>query len=507
MAKLAYGTEFKTNGWMIGSGIYIDDVDAIFRTQVWYIASFVGLTALLVTSACFVLGRSITRPVNNLTNVMHDLAGGNLDVVIQYTSQRDELGEMARAVVVFKDNAVAVRRLQAEQEQERHRAEKEKRIALTAMAERIETETGAALEQIHERTTAMMATADAIRASAGRTDAAAESAADAAGQAMANAQSVAGAAEQLAAAIHEIGSQMSRSGTVVTRAVTAGGETRATIEALNQQVEKIGAVADMIGDIAARTNLLALNATIEAARAGDAGKGFAVVASEVKGLATQTARSTQEITQHISQVRTATGASVAAVMRIEQTITEVSAITGSIAAAVEQQGAATAEIARNVSETATAARGMTTRTTEVSAEASETGRQAAEVRENATHLDNAMEQLRHSVIRVVRTSTAEVDRRRNTRQAVDLPCRLMIGGQAYSAQIVNLSDTDAQVRGAPTSQVGVRGTLSIDSFGHPLPWIVKRNEGGVLGLEFTLDDATAAKFNEMLDRLGQRQVA
>jgi len=150
----------------------------------------------------------------------------------------------------------------------------------------------------------------------------------------------------------EIAGQVSRSSEIVGRAVVAGNETKTTIEALNQEVERIGAVADMIGDIAAKTNLLALNATIEAARAGDAGKGFAVVASEVKQLAAQTARSTQEITRHIGQVRSATNASVSAVTRIEQTISEINTIAGSIAAAVEQQGAATAEIARNVTETA-----------------------------------------------------------------------------------------------------------------------------------------------------------
>src|SRR5207248_5333196 len=141
---------------------------------------------------------------------------------------------------------------------------------------------------------------------------------------------VASAAEQLAASIHEIGGQVEHSAAVVARAVDAGRETRETIGALNDEVARIGAVADMIGEIAAKTNLLALNATIEAARAGDAGKGFAVVASEVKQLATQTARSTEEITRHIAQVRTATGASVAAVGRIEQTITEINAIAGSI---------------------------------------------------------------------------------------------------------------------------------------------------------------------------------
>ena len=294
----------------------------------------------------------------------------------------------------------------------------------------------------------MAATADAMTASASRTGASAQNAAAAADHARANAQTVASAAEELAASIREIGSQVSQSTEVVGRAVTAGTEARGTIEALNQKVERIGAVADMISEIAGRTNLLALNATIEAARAGDAGKGFAVVASEVKALATQTARSTEEIARHIDEVRVATGASVAAVARIEQTITEINTIAGSIAAAVEQQGAATAEIARNVNETAKAANEMTSRTNDVSNEAIETGHHASDVRDNTVALSKAVEELRHSVIRVVRTSTAEVDRRQTARHKVDLTVRLTIAGQSERAmRISDLSEGGACVRG------------------------------------------------------------
>ena len=472
------------------------------------------LSALTAASAIVIglllavlIGRGISRPITELTGVMRQLANGSLDAAIPNASRHDELGEMARAVEVFKDNALEMRRLQTQQAEERQRAEQEKRTALTNMADTIETETGAALEQIRQRTTAMTATADAMSGSADRTGQAAETAAGAAAQATANAQTVASAAEELSASIREIGAQVSESGAVVGRAVEAGAKTRTTIEALNQEVEKIHAVADMIGEIAARTNLLALNATIEAARAGDAGKGFAVVANEVKQLATQTAHSTAEIARHIGQVRSATGAAVEAVVRIERMITEISAIAGSIAAAVEQQGAATAEIARNVSGTAQAAHEMTARTAEVSSEASDTGRCAADVRENAAGLNAAIEELRHAVIRVVRTSTPEVDRRASKRFEVNLPCRAIAGGQTYRMRVADLSESGAQLRGAVGLAAGSRGTVEIDGVGFPLPFEVRFCENEVLRVAFALDAATAARFSGTPERLAQRHAA
>ena len=479
------------------------DTGSARRLSLLTSASAIGLGLLLAV----LIGRGIAGPITELTRVMHRLAGGALDVDIPNAKRSDELGEMARAVVVFKDNAASVQRLQREQEADRHTAEMEKRAALETMADTIETDTAAALGLICGRTTAMTAMADAMRELAVRTGAAAVTASRAAAQALANAQSVAGAAEQLSASIQEIGSQVDQSTAVVGRAVTAGTETRSTIEALNQEVEQIGAVADIIGEIAAKTNLLALNATIEAARAGDAGKGFAVVASEVKALANQTARSTQEIARHINQVRTATGASVAAVARIEETITEVNAIAGSIAAAVEQQGAATAEIARSVGETAAVANEMTMRTAEVSSEASETGRQAAEVRDNSASLGDAMEELRQSVTRVVRNSTVEVDRRGSERRTVDLPCQLTIDGQTYRARVVDLSQSGAQVQGAPALQAGLRGLVAVDGVRDALPFVVSRSVNGALGLVFTLDAASAVRFGATLAQLGHTRAA
>ena len=251
---------------------------------------------------------------------------------------------------------------------------------------------------------------------------------------------MASAAEELATSIREISGQVSQSNEVVGRAVAAGSGTRAKMEALNEQVGRIGAVADMISEIAAETNLLALNATIEAARAGDAGKGFAVVASEVKQLATQTARSTEQIGRHIGEVRAATAASVASVGQIEQTIGAISAITSSIAAAVEEQGAATAEIARNVSETAAAADTMTNRINEVSTEAGQTGHRAADVLDSTHAMSTAVEGLRRAVINMVRTSSAEVDRRRCRRRPCLVDVTVSSRGQSEKAVIRDISE-------------------------------------------------------------------
>jgi methyl-accepting chemotaxis protein len=380
---------------------------------------FASVAAIAVGLLLAVLiGRAIATPVRQLTGAMQMLAKGALDTAIPHIARRDEIGDIARAVVVFRAHMQQESTLAAAQSAERRQAEVDKHAALIEMAETIGRETNTVLDQVGSKSGAMAETARQMSASAARTGQSADNAAAAATQAQATAQTVASAAEQLAASIREIGSQVAQSTAVVSRAVAAGGETRATIAALNQEVERIGTVAGMIADIAARTNLLALNATIEAARAGDAGKGFAVVASEVKALADQTRRSTEEITSHINQVRAATGASVAAVERIERTITEVDAIASAVAAAVEQQGAATAEIARSVTETAAAANNMASRTGEVSAEALETGSKAAQVRDNCDAMSNAVSDLKQTVEAVVRTSMERVERQADDGTAV-----------------------------------------------------------------------------------------
>jgi methyl-accepting chemotaxis protein len=484
--KIGYFVKVPAWGMMIGTGVYTDDLDVAFYRCLEVLAGIGAAVVLVAGLVAWLLGRDLSGALTRLHLSMGRLANGDLSTPIDGTARRDEAGEMARAVTVFREHMQQARTLAAEQEAARETAEKEKRSALTAMAERVEGDTESAMARIRQCTADMLVTADLMTASATRTGAAAQTAAGSAGQAVSGAQTVAAATEELTASIREISRQVEQSSAIVGRAVVAGTETRATITELGQQVEEIGAVATMIAEIAAKTNLLALNATIEAARAGEAGKGFAVVASEVKALATQTARSTETITHHIDRIRSATGASVAAVGRIEATIKEVDSIAGSIAAAVEEQGAATAEIARNVASTAQAAEEMSGRTRDVSAEAGETDRQAASVREGAAAMEAAIGELRQSLVRVVRTATPEVNRRAADRSEVDLGCQVTIGGRSLTGYVRDLSDGGARLRltEAAKAAAGARGAIELDTVPGPVPFLVVAAEGDSLRIKF-----------------------
>jgi hypothetical protein len=231
-----------------------------------------------------------------------------------------------------------------------------------------------------------------------------------------------------------------------------------------------------------------------------------VVAGEVKQLATQTARSTEEINRQISEVRAATGASVVAVVAIEQTITEMDAIAGSIASAVEEQGAATAEIARNVAQTAEAANEITTRIGEVSTEAQDTGQHAADVQIDAAGLAELVSELRRTVVRVIRTSSADVDRRHSDRIAVDMPCQLSFSGYDDAhGRVTDLSERGAGIESATTVPVGTAGTLGLD--GHRFAFTVRDAHGGVLNVAFEPEAVRSAALGQILQRVASRTAA
>jgi methyl-accepting chemotaxis protein len=314
----------------------------------------VGTIAILAAAAllAFLLGRGMSRPLTAITAVMNRLSSGDTDVVIPGGDRKDELGTMAGAVDVFRRNMIESRLLREQQEAAKKQSEAEKSALQRRMADRFEADVKSAVGAVARATEDMQRAAAEITASVNGTSAQAAAAAAASEEASSSINTVASATEELASSVAEISRQVTHSSDVADAAVGKAATTNEMVSGLAAASDKIGDVLRLISAIAGQTNLLALNATIEAARAGEAGRGFAVVASEVKGLASQTAKATEEIADQVSAIQASTAECVTAIGGISNTIREISTIATTIASAVEQQGAATREIAQSVQQVA-----------------------------------------------------------------------------------------------------------------------------------------------------------
>jgi len=312
-----------------------------------------GLIAVLVgIAAALLIGRGIAGPIKAMVGAMRALAGGDLSVTVPALDNADEIGEMAQAVEVFKENAVQARRLAAEQEAGQAAREQRART-IDGLTKTFEGSVAGMLERATTAAGEMQNAVTRQMAIASETDSQLAVVANASEQATNNVQAVASATEELSASIGEISRQVAEAARVSASASDEAARTNTMVEALSTAADRIGEVVKLINNIASQTNLLALNATIEAARAGEAGKGFAVVANEVKGLANQTGKATEEISGQITAVQEETRRAVAAIKTIAAVIEQLRHISSGVASAVEQQGAATQEIARNVQEAAT----------------------------------------------------------------------------------------------------------------------------------------------------------
>lgn len=402
--------------------------DAERGTIITILASLFGMC--LGVAAAWLISTLLSRPILAITSAMKQLADGDKTVDIPGQDHGDEIGDMAGAVNVFKDNMARAEELADKEEAERKaRQEQEARLA----AEETERQTQRAREaeeraerarQIEELTasfdasvselltamasssTEMEATASSMAGIADGTSQRASNVATAAERASSSVQTVAAATEELSCAISEIDRQVADSAKIAQEAVSQADVTNKQIDGLSEAAQKIGEVVNLISDIAEQTNLLALNATIESARAGEAGKGFAVVASEVKSLAGQTAKATDEIAGHIQKIQLETEHSVKAIESIGRVIDDINQNSTAIASSVEQQGAATREIAQNVQEVSLSTQDVTENIEQVTMAVAETHTAAGQVTGVAGDLNVKSDGLQREVERFLQAVRA-----------------------------------------------------------------------------------------------------
>jgi methyl-accepting chemotaxis protein len=324
---------------------------SIYQSARYWIIGGLFLVTIMCISVALSIVAGVSKPISMMTEAMKRLAGHDLKTEILGVGRKDEIGAMAGAVQVFKDNMIETDRLAAEKEADRQ-VRLKRRETVDALTKSFEAKVRELINSLSRSASEMEATAQSMNSTATETNNQSIAVASATEQASANVQTVASASEELASSIAEIGRQVAQSSKIATQAVEDAKHTDATVQELATGAQKIGEVVTLIQSIASQTNLLALNATIEAARAGEAGKGFAVVASEVKALANQTAKATDEIATQVGQIQDSTKLAVEAIRGIAKTIDEISSIANAIASAVEQQGSATKEIARNVQQAA-----------------------------------------------------------------------------------------------------------------------------------------------------------
>ncbi|WP_417832441.1 methyl-accepting chemotaxis protein [Terasakiella sp.] len=394
--KISYVKLFEPWGWVIGTGVYLDEVQATFWAEATQEALIFLVATLVIALGAFMVSRDISNSVDQLSLAMKRLAEGHTEEVTPLQGRRDEVGEMAHNVEYFRAQMIENEQLAAHQREEEE-AQRQRARTIQKLATEFDMGVNIALQQVASAAQQLDMTANGMSATATQTSTQASAVASASQQTATNVETVAAASEELTASIHEVGKQVAQSSQIAQQAAHKVTESQGTVRTLSETASRISEASQLIGDIADQTNMLALNATIEAARAGEAGKGFAVVASEVKTLATQTGRATEEIAAHVSAIQKVSRDTVEAISEINHIITEMNEIAAAVAAAVEEQDAATSEIARNIEQASHGTQEVNQNILHVNDAANDTGAASKEVLHASSQLNDQSTSLRSIV--------------------------------------------------------------------------------------------------------------